>query len=282
MNTKLAEFFTVLASESSAYRKLAFQRAATIISSLDYKVTKDNYLDLLEITGIGKGIIERIEMFFKKPNAKHNERRLTELMTVMGIGPSAAEYIYKKYKITTVKELKHAKIPLTRVQKLGLKYYADLHTPIPRFEIRSIAHKIDKVLKRKSVICGSYRRGKEYSGDVDLLYVSADLIDFDVLQKQKWFVDIISRGERYSILIMHGGYVRQVDLFNCTKDEYPTFLFYITGSAAHNTAIRRRAKHLGYTLNQYGLFKGSKMMPLHSEHDIYKALGEKWVSPEDR
>ena len=282
MNAKISEFLNLLASETNGYKKIALQRGATIIGSLDYKVTKDNYLDLLDITGIGKGIIERLEMYFKKPNAKTHERKLTELMTVMGIGPSAAEDIYKKYKITTVKELKSSKIPLTRMQKLGLKYYDDLHTPITRSEIQSIAKKIDKIFKRKSIICGSYRRGKEYSNDVDLLYVSSHLLNFDVLQTQKWFVDIISGGERYSILILHDGLVRQVDLFNCTRAEYPTFVFYLTGSAAHNTVIRRLAKHLGYTLNQYGLFKGTKEIVLRDEHDIYKKLGESWVAPENR
>ena len=63
---------------------------------------------------------------------------------------------------------------LSRVQQIGIKYYDDFLLKIPRPEVRKIgsvvlehAREID--LDYQMVIVGGYRRGKEESGDVDVV-----------------------------------------------------------------------------------------------------------------
>lgn len=283
MNNKIVKYLNVIASENIAYKKLAIKRAAEIIDSLDYKITADNYRDLANLKWIGKGIVEKLEAFFKNPNADAKDfTRISELMTITGIGPSTAEKIYTTYKVKTVKELrkKQNQIPLTHMQHLGLEYYEDLHTPISRKETEAITSAIEKMLGRKATICGSYRREKATQSDIDLLFVGN--VDFSKLEKSKIFVDTLTTGDRYTILVKYKNLVRQVDLFNCSPGEYPTFLNYLTGSAAHNLMLRRTAKRNGYIMNQYGIMRGAKKIPIKSEKDIYKLLELHYVEPRDR
>lgn len=63
---------------------------------------------------------------------------------------------------------------LSRVQQIGVKYYDEFLDPIPRDEVESIAQTIldaaNKVAKGSQItIVGGHRRGKEESGDVDVV-----------------------------------------------------------------------------------------------------------------
>ncbi len=60
---------------------------------------------------------------------------------------------------------------------------------------------------------------------------------------------------------------------------------YFTGSKAHNVRLRELAVKAGLKLNEYGLFKGEKMVAGAAEEDIYAKLGLDFVDPllrEDR
>ncbi|MHC4625126.1 MAG: PHP domain-containing protein, partial [Planctomycetota bacterium] len=60
---------------------------------------------------------------------------------------------------------------------------------------------------------------------------------------------------------------------------------YFTGSKQHNVRLREIAVKQKLKLNEYGLFKGEKMVAGHVEEDIYKKLGLDYVEPllrEDR
>lgn len=69
------------------------------------------------------------------------------------------------------------------MQKIGLKYYEDIKQRIPRNEvtlmlerIRSTAFKLFEKNKATLQIeaCGSYRRGKQSCGDIDILLTKTD------------------------------------------------------------------------------------------------------------
>ena len=78
----------------------------------------------------------------------------------------------------------------------------------------------------------------------------------------------------------------QCDLRAVSTEEFPFALNYFTGSKEHNVAIRGRARDLGYTLNEYRLApledaksKPKKLKPIHTETDLYKALGLDYIEP---
>lgn len=69
---------------------------------------------------------------------------------------------------------------LTRVQQIGVKYYDEFLDPIPRAEVEQIGRIVHEHAVKvrdervQSLIVGGYRRGKEASGDVDMIVSHPD------------------------------------------------------------------------------------------------------------
>ncbi|GAB7346149.1 hypothetical protein MBLNU457_4895t1 [Dothideomycetes sp. NU457] len=69
---------------------------------------------------------------------------------------------------------------LSRVQQIGVKYYEEFLSPIPRSEVESIAAIIHRHAVKvrdsgiQSVVVGGYRRGKDKCGDVDIVLSHPD------------------------------------------------------------------------------------------------------------
>jgi DNA polymerase (family 10) len=59
---------------------------------------------------------------------------------------------------------------------------------------------------------------------------------------------------------------------------------YFTGSKEHNIALRQRALRMGFTLNEYGLFRleDNSRVAGESEEGVYGMLGLDWIPPELR
>ena len=94
------------------------------------------------------------------------------------------------------------------------------------------------------VIAGSYRRGKETVGDIDILVTSPQgdkVIDAFVHYEQ--VRDVLSKGDTRSSVILYSGL--QVDVRVVSSASYGAALYYLTGAKAHNIAIRSRAKKSG-------------------------------------
>jgi DNA polymerase IV len=70
---------------------------------------------------------------------------------------------------------------LSRVQQIGVKYYEEFQVKIPRQEVEFIGAKVHEHAQRvreasgvRTCIVGGYRRGKEESGDVDVIVSHLD------------------------------------------------------------------------------------------------------------
>jgi DNA polymerase (family 10) len=81
----------------------------------------------------------------------------------------------------------------------------------------------------------------------------------------------------------------QADLRVVAPEQYPSALNYFTGSKEHNIALRSRALARGWTLNEYRLGPDEKakrtpdpIPPIHTEADLYRALGLDYIEPELR
>ena len=70
---------------------------------------------------------------------------------------------------------------LSRVQQIGVKYYDEFQQGIPRTEVEAIRDKILEHARRvrdervEVLVVGGYRRGKEESGDVDVIVSHREL-----------------------------------------------------------------------------------------------------------
>jgi DNA polymerase/3'-5' exonuclease PolX len=174
-----------------------FKNALRIIKQFPNEIT--NGTDLKNISGIGKGTIDRINEFLtnnklseintsKIIKVKKDLSILDNLSKVINIGPKIAKQLVDKYNIKSVKELKDrikkGDIEVNDKIQMGLKYYGIIKENIPRNEIdkyydifRNEIKTIDgyNSLGIILTIAGSYRRQKNTSNDIDIL-ISAEKI----------------------------------------------------------------------------------------------------------
>ena len=130
------------------------------------------------LPNIGKTIIEKLNEFVKtgKVNAIEKEKNNPILLfsKVYGIGPKKAKELINKG-ITSIQQLKENEELLNDKQKIGLKYYEDIIQRIPRSEIELYKKMLESNFKESAPpdstfeIVGSYRRGNETSGDIDII-----------------------------------------------------------------------------------------------------------------
>ena len=74
----------------------------------------------------------------------------------------------------------------------------------------------------------------------------------------------------------------KVDIFRTEKKYKNAMLLYATGSKVFNIKMRTIAKKKGYTLNQKGLYKNGKLIPIKSEKGFFKKLDMDYLEPEER
>jgi len=130
-------------------------------------------------------------------------------------------------------------------------------------------------------VAGSVRRWKEIIRDVDILatsrhaeHVMAHFVRADGVES------VLGHGPTKSSVLLRSGL--QVDLRVVDESQYAPALLYFTGSKEHNVLLRGRAIKLGYSLNEYGLFKGDVATQCSTEEEIYRLLGLNYVPPELR
>lgn len=271
---------------------------------IDYPYTIKSGEQLKHIKGVGKGTVSRIDEILKTGSL--SEIKLVdnctacveELEQVVGIGRKTAYNLVNNYNIKNVKQLmdkhKNGEIKLNNQILVGLKYHKIYKRDIPRTEMDKINVFISKqlnIVDRKliGVLCGSYRRQKPVSNDIDVLLTHPNknyMIEFiKHLIKIKFLVDDMSAGKtKYSgFCRLNKNYpVRRIDVRFVPYDSYYTALLYFTGSKLFNMKIRRLAIDLGYKLNEYGLYKGKKKIKIKSEKDIFDVLGLEYIKPENR
>ncbi|KAL4889184.1 hypothetical protein BDV59DRAFT_121092 [Aspergillus ambiguus] len=103
---------------------------------------------------------------------------------IWGVGPKTARDFYYARGWRDLDDIvTHGWASLSRVQQIGVKYYDEFAAGIPRAEVEAIARVVHRHANAvrpdagRSVECilvGGYRRGKESSGDVDLILTHRD------------------------------------------------------------------------------------------------------------
>lgn len=132
-------------------------------------------------------------------------------------------------------------------------------------------------------VAGSFRRGRDTVGDLDLLVVTdepnAVMKRFEAAPDVR---SVLASGlDKTSVLVTSD---LQVDLRVVEEHQFGAAWIYFTGSKDHNVRLRRRAQDRGAKLNEYGLFDATgvgRRAGAH-EHDVYEALGLQWIPPELR
>jgi DNA polymerase beta len=190
---------------------------------------------------------------------------------------------------------------LTKTQKLGLQYYEDIQKRIPRTEMKAHEDLLLGELPQgmKGTIVGSYRRGAETSGDIDML------ITMDVGQDERtrafhayvkglrdkgYIVEELSKGDQKHLSIVRlapDATARRLDLLVIPVEQFPYALLYFTGSSDFNVGFRRHALKQGYTLNEHEMKpkekSNAKDVPsVKTEEDVFAFLGLEYKEPKER
>lgn len=120
----------------------------------------------------------------------------------------------------------------------------------------------------KYMICGSLRRECEMIGDVDIVVVFPE--------ESELFHKHINRD------IVVGEHTVDIDIWPIADREFWSAVLFATGSAKLNIWMRRKAKNMGFKLNQYGLWRGEEFIEVESERDIFTKINFKWKEPTER
>jgi DNA polymerase (family 10) len=151
---------------------------------------------------------------------------------------------------------------------------------------RKEVEEIIKILKEENQnvdfeVLGSWIRGKEKIGDLDILMDVKDDLD---LFGFKRFTYITKGTKIQRAIIFHNNKEFQIDIYKYKdyETEYiPTYSF-LVGSGMFNVVLRNHAKKLGYVLSQNGLRKNGKEIPLDTEEELFNELGLKIIPFEKR
>jgi DNA polymerase (family 10) len=312
-NQEIAKIFYEIADflemEGVAFKPYAYQKAAITLETLEEDVEeiykKGGPKALEKIPGVGKSIAEKIEEYLKTGKIKYYQDlkkktpvEMEELTAVEGLGPKMVKTLHQKLGIRNLKDLEKAakagKIaPLfgfgEKTEKNILEGIAFLKRSKGRFLLGEILPRVKEILEELKSLkeieqispAGSVRRMKETIGDVDILVTTKNpkkIMDFFV--SLPGIIKIWGKGPTKSSIRMKQGF--DVDLRVVQKKSYGSALQYFTGSKEHNIATRRIAIDKGLKLNEYGVFRGKKMIAGWSEVGVYKALSLPWMEPELR
>ena len=280
----LGKMEAIMSKKGEPFKARAYKKAQESIMLYPHSIT--NISQLNYIPNIGASILEKLSELVKTGSiALIEEEKLNPMnifIDIYGVGPKKAEELVKQHGIKTIAELREKQLlVLNDVQRTGLKYYEDLLKRIPRKEIEDYKVAFEKVFDLilrsliptnstnitnitekicKFEIVGSYRRGHEDSGDIDVIITGINEIIgqkvfklfIDVLIKQNIILEVLSRGQSKCLVItsLHGyTCARRVDFLYAPINEYAFSTLYFTGSKLFNTMMRQKSLDIGYTLN---------------------------------
>ena len=302
-----------------SFRVRSYRNAAEAIETLPQQVADliQEPKKLLEVRGIGRGMLANLQMLFKDGSIEAHAELLKkygpsilELLKIQGLGPKTIALIWSAYQVSDIegveKLAREGKI--RTLPRMGekhelklLKAIEDYRRIAGRFLLDTAEELAEKLVEyllaaplgdlgvEKVTPAGSLRRGRETVGDLDILVTGKACIEAEPRQKIIGhllrfpdLMDIIAQGENKVSFRHRNG--MQVDVRLLPPESFGAAMQYFTGSKAHNVALRQRALKMGFTLNEYSLAKIEDEKPVarKTEEEIYAKLGLDFIPPELR
>ena len=297
---------------ANPFRVRAYRNSALTIRNYAEQIAtlaEQGSARLTEIDGIGADLAQKIVTLVHTGELTQlNELKaqvpqgVLALLRIPGVGPKKAAALHKQLGVTSLDELKAAceagrvsrlkgfgaKTERLILQGIGIAaqaneriYWAEADDWVR--ELRAHFQACEGIDQLE--FAGSYRRGKETVGDLDILVVSSQVSQ--VMDRFGQFpekAEIIARGDTKMSLRTKTGL--QVDLRVVPAESFGAALQYFTGSKEHNVILRRRAKDQGLKINEYGVFRLEGERETYvagaSEKDVYATLGLPVFPPELR
>jgi DNA polymerase (family X) len=343
-NAEIAAAFDLVADilefqDANPFRVRAYRNASRTIADLAEpleKIAADPNRKLTEIAGIGADLAVKIQTMVATgslPMLVELQAQVPQsvlaILRIPGLGPKKAAALHKELGIKSLEDLKAA-CQEHRVRSIkgfgekteatilaGLDFAASPEVARMYWAVADVFAQalLEHMRGCKGItqmeLAGSYRRGRETIGDLDLLVASDHVQEvMDHFGAFESAVSVLARGEtKMSVQLANA---LQVDLRIVPAKSYGSALVYFTGSKAHNVVLRGMAKDRGLKINEYGVFnlaappknkekaksaKGKKK-PLaeenadeaddgiyiagRTEKDVYATLDLPWIPPELR
>lgn len=311
-NEEIARAFDELADllevqGANPFRVRAYRTAALSVRSLGRvladMVTRGEALERLP--GIGKALAGKITEMVRTGHVRaldelHKQlpASLEDLLKIPGLGPKRVQVLHRELGVRDTEGLRRAAetgairglagfgekterrilealaVGQTQERRFLLSTAADYAEPLARWLGETAG--VDRLM-----VAGSYRRGRETVGDLDILVTAKD--PQAVLGRFAGYEEIaelVAQGKTRSTAFLRSGL--QVDLRVVRPESFGAALHYFTGSKAHNIQIRRLGQQAGLKINEYGVFKGRRRVAGATEGSVLAALGLPVIPPELR
>jgi DNA polymerase (family X) len=310
----------------NVFRVRAYRNAARTIGSLVESlatIRSDPRRSLTDLEGIGADLAAKIGELLESGRLgmlddlqKKVPAVAFELMRVPGLGPKKVKVLVDQLRLKSLDDLEAAckdgrvqeiKGFAAKTQAAILENIAFAKSPEHKRLLWQEADTIVQELLAWMRDCpavqridgaGSWRRGRETVGDIDVVVESA---------AAKAVMDHLHAWQETSAVLLAGDTktsVRgprnvQIDLRVVERGSFGAALQYFTGSKEHNVRLRSRARDQGLTINEYGVYRLSavkgrpgeadtakpvkgKSIAGSTEEDVYAAVGLPWIPPELR
>jgi DNA polymerase (family X) len=266
--------------------------------------------ELRGIPGFGEAIALKVEEILATGRLRLLEEleaevpaTLLEVRALAGVGPKTANLLWKEAGIETVEQLEVSARAgkLGGLPRMGAKTVENIVRALdarergklpksgrPRERVLPLVERLLDQLRdlpeaERVEVAGSYRRGREIVGDLDMLVATTEPVD---VLREFTALPIVERvcaqGPAKSSVEIDGGL--QVDCRAVPVACFGAAWQYFTGSRAHNVRLRGRALRRGLTLNEYGIHRvdGGERVAGATEEEVYRTLGLRWIPPERR
>jgi len=312
----------------NVFRVRAYRNAARTINAMVESlasVRQDPQRRLTDLDGIGADLAGKIVDLLdtgRLPLLEELEREVPkaafELMRVPGLGPKKAKALIDALGIDSLDALEAAcrDDRVAGVKGFGAKTQAAIfdniafakspeHARLLWAEADEIVQSLLAWMRECPAVqrvegAGSWRRGRETVGDLDLVVEStAPETAMDHLAAWPETAGVLLRGDTKTSI--RGPRDVQIDLRVVAGRSFGAAWQYFTGSKEHNVRLRSRARDQGLTINEYGVFPLSRAggateptvehdgtraaefpMAGRTEAEVYATVGLPWIPPELR
>ncbi len=312
-NSELARIFNEIADMLEilgevVYKAVAYRRVADAVERWPEDVAaRYRSAEPPRIPGAGAALSAKLAELAETGHLEYYERLraqvpagLLDMLRIQGVGPRTVKLLHDELGIASVDELRAAaeQGQLRGLKGLSSRTEEAILEGIARIDRRStrlLLHDADELVGgllarlreapgvRRIETAGSLRRRRATIGDLDLLAAVDDPGRlFERLNAVTGVDRVLQAGtDKTSITLDEGP---QIDLMVCPPSAWGTHLVHLTGSAAHNVALRGRALDRGLSLSEKGFkeMETGKLLLAAEEEEVYARLDLAWIPPELR
>ena len=294
----------IMLKQGEPFRARAYQKAQETIMKHSTNITSSSQLKGLP--NIGSSIMDKLNEYVEKGTLQDLEKEKNNpvniLCEIYGVGPKKSQELVLAG-VKSINELRERQNELLNdIQKVGLKYYEQIQERIPRSEIEKFKKIFTDIFITDTnkdanfEIVGSYRRGQQTSGDIDVIITGKTSIVYkkfvNDLLKTGIILEVLSCGESKTLVIAKlpgKNIARRIDFLYAPPNEFAFAILYFTGSKIFNTLMRQYSLDKGYTFNEHGIYKlenkkkGAKVnKEFNTEKDIFDFLELEFKTPLER